>query len=288
MTKKGLGRGIGALIPIADENPVNENKAYPPRVSISEITTNPHQPRKHFNEDDLQELAASIKEKGVLQPLLVCRIDGGGYELIAGERRLRAAMKAGLDTVPVVVKDVDNRERQEIALIENIQREDLNALEEAEAYQGLIKQFKYTQEEVAQKVGKSRSAVTNALRLLKLDAAIKRDLVQGAISMGHARAYLALEAGSQQKKVHSAVIKKGLSVRQTENYIKKLKLGMIDIKIQSKASRGNTKEFEHLLEDLRKRFATKIRIEGKADKGRVVLEFFSRDDFERIYDLLRG
>ncbi len=169
MTKKGLGRGIGALIPIADENPVNQNKTYPPRVSISEITTNPHQPRKHFNEDDLQELAASIKEKGVLQPLLVCRIEGGGYELIAGERRLRAAMKAGLDTVPVVVKDVDDRERQEIALIENIQREDLNALEEAEAYQGLIKQFKYTQEEVAQKVGKSRSAVTNALRLLKLD-----------------------------------------------------------------------------------------------------------------------
>ncbi len=287
MTKKGLGRGIGALIPVADENSGNENKALLPRVSISEITTNPNQPRKHFNEEDLQELAASIKEKGVLQPLLVCRSDNG-YELIAGERRLRAAMKAGLDTVPVVIKDVDERERQEIALIENIQREDLNALEEAEAYQGLIKQFKYTQEEVAQKVSKSRSAVTNALRLLKLDAAIKRDLVLGAISMGHARAYLALEAGAQQKRVHSAVLKKGLSVRQTENYIKKLKLGKINIKTPQKTSRGQAKEFDHLLEGLRKRFATKIHIEGKADKGRVVLEFFSRDDFERIYDLLRG
>ena len=137
-------------------------------------------------------------------------------------------------------------------------------------------------------MGKSRSAVTNALRLLKLDAAIKRDLVQAVISMGHARAYLALEKSTEQKRVHSLVVKKGLSVRQTENYIKKLKLGKINIKLKKKAARGSVAEFEHLLEDLRKRFATKIHIEGKADKGRVVLEFFSRDDFERIYDLLRG
>jgi ParB family chromosome partitioning protein len=287
MKKRGLGRGIGALIPVAEEIPDNANTAHPPRVPVSEITTNPNQPRKQFNEEHLRELAASIKEKGVLQPLLVCRIDNG-YELIAGERRLRAAMKAGLDTVPIVIKNVNAREKQEIALIENIQREDLNALEEAEAYQGLIEQFSYTQEEVAQKVGKSRSAVTNALRLLKLDNAIKQDLVLGAISMGHARAYLALETGSQQKKVHGVVVKKGLSVRQTEAYIKKLKLDTTNINKPSKALRGKTKEFDHLLEDLRKRFATKIHIEGKADKGRVVLEFFSRDDFERIYDLLRG
>jgi len=287
MTKKGLGRGIGALIPVEEKKPESTKTTLPPSVPVAEISTNPNQPRKQFNEEDLQELSASIQEKGVLQPLLVCRVDKG-YELIAGERRLRAAMKAGLDTVPVVIKNVDERERQEIALIENIQREDLNAIEEAEAYQGLIEKFKYTQEEVAQKVSKSRSAVTNALRLLKLDKAIKRDLMQGAISMGHARAYLALDAGSEQKKAHNAVIKKGLSVRQTENYIKKLKLGKIDIKKDSKASRKSTKEFDHLLEDLRKRFATKIHIEGKADKGRVVLEFFSRDDFERIYDLLRG
>ena len=287
MIKKGLGRGIGALIPIAEEIPGNETAGNPSRVPVAEITTNPHQPRKQFNEDSLQELAASIKEKGVLQPLLVCRIDNG-YELIAGERRLRAAMKAGLDTVPVVIKNVEAREKQEIALIENIQREDLNAVEEAEAYQSLIEQFNYTQEEVAKKVGKSRSAVTNALRLLKLDAAIKQDLMQNAISMDHARAYLALDTGSQQKKIHVLVLKKGLSVRQTENYIKKLKLGKININIEKKASRKKTEEFDHLLEGLRKRFATKIHIEGRADKGRVVLEFFSRDDFERIYDLLRG
>ncbi len=287
MTKKGLGRGIGALIPVAEEVSDKNNSTLAPRLSVTEITTNPHQPRKQFNEEHLQELADSIKEKGVLQPLLVCRKDGG-YELIAGERRLRAAMKAGLETVPVVFKDVDDREKQEIALIENIQREDLNALEEARAYQSLIEQFSYTQEEVAQKVGKNRSTVTNSLRLLKLDDSIKRDLLQDAISMGHARAYLSLEKGAQQKKVHSVVIKKGFSVRQTENYIKKLKIGKINIKIQSKTSRRNAKEFDHLLENLRKRFATKIHIEGKADKGRVVLEFFSRDDFERIYDLLRG
>jgi len=285
--KKGLGRGIGALIPIADEKPDIKGMAQPLRVPLAEITTNPHQPRKQFNEKRLQELAASIKEKGVLQPLLVCRIDGG-YELIAGERRLRAAMKAGLDTVPVMFKDVDDRERQEIALIENIQREDLNPLEEARGYQSLIAQYHYTQEDVAQKVGKSRSAVTNALRLLKLDDTIKNDLLDNTISMGHARAYLALETAAQQKKLHSMVVKKGLSVRQTENYIKKIKIGSFGIKIPKKASGKNFAEFDHVREELRKRFATKIHVEGRPDKGRVVIEFFSRDDFERIYDLLRG
>ena len=287
MIKKGLGRGIGALIPIADEKPDIKGMAQPLRVPLAEITTNPHQPRKQFNEKRLQELAASIKEKGVLQPLLVCRIDGG-YELIAGERRLRAAMKAGLDTVPVMFKDVDDRERQEIALIENIQREDLNPLEEARGYQSLIAQYHYTQEDVAQKVGKSRSAVTNALRLLKLDDTIKNDLLDNTISMGHARAYLALETAAQQKKLHSMVVKKGLSVRQTENYIKKIKIGSFGIKMPKKASVKNSAEFDHVREELRKRFATKIHVEGRADKGRVVIEFFSRDDFERIYDLLRG
>lgn len=287
MIKKGLGKGIGALIPVADEKPEPRQAAQPPRVPVAEITTNRNQPRKQFNEEHLQELAASIKEKGVLQPLLVCRKDAG-YELIAGERRLRAAMKAGLDTVPVVVKDVDERERQEIALIENIQREDLNPLEEAEGYQGLIEQYHYTQEDVAHKVGKSRSAVTNSLRLLKLDEAIKHDLLSNTISMGHARAYLALETGAQQKKMHTMVVKKGLSVRQTENYIKKIKTGKINIKIPKKASRGAAAEFDHLLEDLRRRFATKIHVEGRPEKGRVVIDFFSRDDFERIYDLLRG
>lgn len=287
MIKKGLGKGIGALIPVAEEKPVPLAAAQPQRVPVAEIATNPNQPRKRFNEERLQELAASIKEKGVLQPLLVRRMDGG-YELIAGERRLRAAMQAGLETVPIVLKNVDERERQEIALIENIQREDLNALEEAQGYQSLIEQYKYTQEDVAQKVGKSRSAVANSLRLLKLDDSIKQDLLSNTISMGHARAYLALETAAQQKKLHTLVVKKGLSVRQTENYIKKLKIGKINIKIASRASRKTCADFDHLLEGLRKRFATKINVEGRAEKGRVVIEFFSRDDFERIYELLRG
>lgn len=287
MIKKGLGKGIGALIPVVEEKPVPQVTAQPLRVPIAEITTNPNQPRKKFNEERLQELAASIKEKGVLQPLLVRRMDGG-YELIAGERRLRAAMQAGLETVPIVLKNVDERERQEIALIENIQREDLNALEEAQGYQGLIEQYKYTQEDVAQKVGKSRSAVANSLRLLKLDDSIKQDLLNNTISMGHARAYLALETAAQQKKLHGMVVKKGLSVRQTENYIKKIKTGKINIKIAPKASRKTCADFDHLLEGLRRRFSTKINVEGRAEKGRVVIEFFSRDDFERIYELLRG
>jgi len=287
MIKKGLGRGIGALIPTVEEKPLPENTGQPPRVPVAEINTNPNQPRKKFDEDRLLELAASIKEKGVLQPLLVCRI-AGGYELIAGERRLRAAMKAGLDTVPVVIKKADDRERQEIALIENIQREDLNAIEESRGYQSLIDQYHYTQEDVARKVGKSRSTVTNALRLLKLDSAIQNDLLNNTISMGHARAYLALESSSQQKKMHTMVLKKGLSVRQTENHIKKLKLDKINIKIAKKPSRGMSPEFDHLLEDLRKRYATRVQIEGSPDKGRVMIEFFSRDDFERIYELLQG
>jgi ParB family chromosome partitioning protein len=286
--KKGLGKGIGALIPVVEEKPLPQATALQPqRVPVAEITTNPDQPRKKFNEEHLQELAASIKEKGVLQPLLVRRTDDG-YELIAGERRLRAAMKAGLETVPIVLKNVDKRERQEIALIENIQREDLNALEEAHGYQSLIEQYKYTQEDVAQRVGKSRSAVANSLRLLKLDESIKQDLLNNTITMGHARAYLALETAAQQKKLHSMVVKKGLSVRQTENYIKKLKNGKINIKLEPKASRKTCAEFDHLLEGLRKKFATKINVEGRADKGRVVIEFFSRDDFERIYEILRG
>jgi ParB family transcriptional regulator, chromosome partitioning protein len=192
------------------------------QASTDLIEVNPFQPRKIFSEEALADLAASIKSKGVLQPLLVKK-NGSGYQLIAGERRLRAAIKAGLKSVPVIVKDADEQNVREIALIENLQREDLNVIEEAEAYQSLIGSYGYTQEALSEKVGKSRSAIANALRLLKLCPEIKEDLMAGKIDMGHARAYLGLDTRSAQEAVHREVLKKGLSVRQTEVLIKRLK-----------------------------------------------------------------
>ncbi|MCP4714641.1 MAG: ParB/RepB/Spo0J family partition protein, partial [Deltaproteobacteria bacterium] len=197
-----------------------------------------------------------------------------------------AALKAGLSTVPVIVKDVDDRARQEIALIENIQREDLNVLEEAEAYQGLIERFSYTQEEVSKRVGKSRTVVTNSLRLLKLSSTIKADLLDDKVSMGHARAYLGLDDPLLQQEVHRTVIKKGLSVRQTEDCVKRHRSG--SFKTKSTKKQQNTSEYDHVVEELRKRFATKIDVSRSGKRGKIVIEFFSGDDFERIYDLLRG
>jgi len=217
--KKGLGKGISALIP--DFNDADLEKRGPEKnkdffyAAIDEIATNPNQPRKIFSEEEITELSFSIKEQGVLQPLLVKKAEKG-FELIAGERRLRAALKAGLMVVPVILKDVDEQTSQEIALIENIQRKDLNVIEEAEAYQSLIKRYDYTQEDVSKKLGKNRTVITNALRLLKLSESIKNDLLREKISMGHARAYLGIEAPEAQKEVHKQVLKKGLSVRQTK------------------------------------------------------------------------
>ncbi len=286
--KRGLGRGIGALIPdIGDGILETAKEGGIKKVPIDEIKTSPFQPRKLFSEEKIAELATSIKEKGILQPLLVHR-GVEGYELIAGERRLRAAYKAGLATVPIIVKTVDEQSRQEIALIENIQREDLNVIEEAEAYQDLIDRFGYTQEEVGQKVGKSRAAVTNALRILKLSKNIKEDLLQDRISMGHARAYLGLDSAAQQKQLHSLVIKKSLSVRQAENIIKKIKNGKNPKKPPSVTDSLYQAQNDYLLEALRKRLATKVQIQRKGDRGKFVIEFYSNAEFERIYDLLRG
>jgi len=203
--KRGLGKGIGALIPDFDGSVLDKKGEQSKKelffAPIDEIKTNPNQPRKTFSEEAIKELSLSIKEKGVLQPLLVKKAEKG-YELIAGERRLRASHKAGLLVVPVVLKDVDEKTSQEISLVENIQRKDLNILEEAEAYKSLINSYKYTQEDVSKKLGKNRTAITNALRLLKLSENIKKDLLQDKISMGHARAYLGVDSSSVQHEVH--------------------------------------------------------------------------------------
>lgn len=287
--KRGLGKGIGALIPDFDESVLDKKEAkqkdlfYAP---IDEIITNPNQPRKTFSEEAIKELSLSIEEKGVLQPLLVKKAEKG-FELIAGERRLRAAHKAGLLVVPVILKDVDEKTSQEIALIENIQRKDLNVLEEAEAYQSLINRYDYTQEDVSKKLGKNRTVITNALRLLKLSESIKKDLLQEKISMGHARAYLGVDSSSLQYEAHKMVLKKGLSVRQTEGLIKKLKTEGLEKKVKKKQEKEEIQN-EFLLNELQKKFSTKINIVKKGKKGKIIIEYYSDEDLNRIYDVLRG
>lgn len=286
MTKiRGLGKGIGALIPQGES--VLDSTAGIINLTIDEIKTNPFQPRKNFSEETLDELASSIKQKGILQPLLVRR-EGPEYLLIAGERRLRAAYKAGLSTVPVRVISVADTELSEIALIENLQREDLNIIEEAEAYQGLIDRFKYTQEAVAEKVGKSRAAVTNALRLLRLNRNIKEDIIQEKISMGHARAYLGLDSPAIQDEAHRIVIKRGLSVRQTEKLIQNMKESKRAKKSKKDISAIEQAQYAFIMDELQKRFATKINLKRSGNKGKIIIDFYSNEDFERIYDLLRG
>jgi len=286
MTKiRGLGKGIGALIPQGES--VLDSTAGIINLNIDEIKTNPFQPRKIFSEETLEELASSIKQKGILQPLLVRR-EGPEYLLIAGERRLRAAYKAGLSTVPVRVISVSDTELSEIALIENLQREDLNIIEEAEAYQGLIDRFKYTQEAVAEKVGKSRAAITNALRLLRLNRNIKEDIIQEKISMGHARAYLGLDSPAMQDEAHRIVIKGGLSVRQTEKLIQNMKESKRAKKSKKDISAIEQAQYAFIMDELQKRFATKINLKRYGNKGKIIIDFYSNEDFERIYDLLRG
>ncbi len=220
--KRGLGRGLGALIPPASPKPVSPKlKAGAVEVPINHITPNPHQPRQTMNPEQLQELANSITEHGLIQPLLVTQVDGD-YQLIAGERRWRASKLAGLTQVPVIVKESSPQQMLELAIVENIQRADLNALEEAHAYAQLIEEFGLTQQTVAERVGKSRATITNTVRLLKLPAELKAGLAAGKISEGHARALLGLKKKSDQLKLMNSIIQTGLNVRQTEALVRKL------------------------------------------------------------------
>lgn len=273
--KTGLGKGMAALLPVVAE----EGKSYF-YCPIEEIRPNKGQPRKTFAVDKLEELASSIREKGVIQPLVV-RKKSDHYELIAGERRWRAAQKAGLREVPVVIQDVSDDTALEMALIENIQREDLNAVEEAEAYQALIDNFSLSQEELARRVGKERSTVANALRLLKLPAEIKRDIVEERLSMGHARALLSLDAPDQMKKAREEIVKGELTVREAETLVKRLKAG--------RAPRQKVGVDPHLtdLEDrLKRHFKARIAIRQSGRKGRIEIFYTSREELSRILDII--
>jgi ParB family chromosome partitioning protein len=280
--KMDLGKGLGALIQEV-ESGKEESKDYF-LCDIDLIRPNRFQPRLNFPEEDLQELTDSIKAQGILQPLLV-RKDADGYELIAGERRLRAAKRARLSQVPVVLKRVDDGKMLEIAIVENIQRENLNPIEEAEAYHRLITQLNLTQDQASARVGKSRSAVANFLRLRQLPEQIKDSITDGSLSMGHARAILGAEATAQQLAAWRAVVGKGLSVRQTESLIRRLK----SEKKKPRISRNRTEEIylSGLAEDLSRQYGTKIMIKKMGQKGKVEIEFYSNDDLDQLISRLK-
>ena len=277
--RQALGKGLGALIP-EKPSPELEGKKSFHSCGIEEVQPNPFQPRKTFDDLHLQELAESIREKGILQPLVVRR-KGESYELIAGERRWRAAQKAGVKEVPIVIKEIPDSEILELSLIENIQRENLNPIEEGEAFKRLIDQFHLTQEEVSKKVGKDRTTVTNAVRLLKLPPEIRQSLADGTISTGHARAFLSLDGPEKQRLALKKVLQAGLSVRQTESLVKRLRS-----RSPSTPARGSS-EWVAIEEDLQRALGTKVRIVGKRKRGRIEIAFYSPEELDRIIELLQ-
>ncbi|OPL15984.1 MAG: chromosome partitioning protein ParB [delta proteobacterium ML8_D] len=279
--KGGLGKGLGALLSTEDIYDLESPGFF--LCPIEKIRPNPDQPRKHMDQDSLEGLARSIKEKGILQPLVVWEVDGV-YELIVGERRWRAAQKAGLKAVPVVIKDLSPDELLELALIENIQREDLNPLEEAMAYSRLINELGLTQSQVASKVGRERPTVANFLRLLQLPDYAKADLLDGRLSMGQARSLLMLEDPSSQKELRDQIIKKDLSVRQAEELARRLAKG------RGAVIRGQREDpdIRNLCEDLTRRLGYKVKIVQTTRGGRLEIRYRSVRDLERIIGLLNA
>lgn len=274
----GLGRGLAALIPQRDETAASIE------LPISSISHNPYQPRKRFEQVALAELADSISEHGVLQPILVTP-SADGYRLIAGERRLRAAQLAGLDRIPALVRSADEGAQLAWALIENMQRSDLNALEEAQAFRQLVDDFGLTHDEVGSRVGKSRSAVANTLRLLDLDARVQSALIDGLISEGHARAIAGISDPAGQAQTLSQVVSAGLSVRQTEELVRR------SIKQEPTAKRSapaRTADVERLERGLREALATKVTLNTSRKGGKITIEYYTQEELERLYDRLTG
>jgi ParB family transcriptional regulator, chromosome partitioning protein len=280
MQKQALGKGLGALIPDLSTLDDRSKKALGiTEIELDKIIPNEYQPRKVFNDDKLNELAASIKEQGVIQPVIVHKA-GTGYQLIAGERRWRASRLAGLKTIPALVKEATKRELLEMALIENIQREDLNPLEAAEAYKRLQDEFKLTQEDLAKRVGKERSTVTNFLRILHLPKEVKQELASGVLSMGHAKALLSLERSRDQILASASIVKKGLSVREAEALASRLKN-------PPKQKKVNQSQELHVVEEkLKKSLGTKVSILAKGKGGRIVIEYYTAEELDRILEMI--
>lgn len=277
MTREVLGRGLEALIPI--ENVQGDEIQ---EIPIENIFQSPYQPRHDFDKQKLSELANSIKEMGIIQPIIVRKTDKG-FEIIAGERRWQAARVLGLAKIPAIIKQVTLAEALEMALIENIQREDLNPLDEAQAYHRLISEFQLTQEQVSQKVGKDRSSVSNYLRLLKLPEEIQADLAEGGLTMGHARSLLSLQSEKEQILMRDRIIKRALSVRDTERAVQKVLSGSSKKARDKDHKDGYIVALEERLETI---FSTKVRIRTSSRGGRLEIAYFSQEDFARILDLI--
>lgn len=291
--KGGLGKkGLNQLLSVnEEETEIVETKIKETEMmDVNKIGPNAKQPRKKFNEEKLDELAESIKNIGIIEPIIVTKVKDDFYEIVAGERRWRAAKKAGVSEVPVVVKEFTNQEIMEIALIENVQREDLNPIEEAEAYNSLIKEYKLTQEQVALKVSKSRAVITNSLRLLKLDKRVREMLMNEELSNGHARALLGLKENNDQYKFACKVVEKQLSVRETEKIIKDyLNKDKSKEKKNTKSNDGsvNTLIYRDYENKIKTAVGTKVAIKEKENgKGKIEIDFYNNDDFERIMEIL--
>ena len=292
--KRGLGKGIDSLIPLNTgtgvKEAVKEKSSVVKKINgqmnvkISEVEPNRNQPRKTFDENGINELSESIKQHGIVEPLIVVKKEDY-YQIVAGERRWRAAMKAGLKEIPVVVKDYSDEQIVEIALIENLQREDLNPIEEARAYRQLINEYNLKQDDVAKKVSKSRVTVTNSLRLLKLDEQVQEMLMADIISSGHARALLSLDDKTQQLEVANMIVERELTVRDTEKLIKQLKNGENEKKAKKKLD--NSSLFADYEENLKQKMGSKVIINRKNNtKGKIEIEYYSNEEFERIYSIL--
>jgi len=281
--KSGLGRGLEALIPAVEDDEAGAVQGVL-EVPLTSIIPNPHQPRSPIRDQDLVELAASIEEHGIIQPLVVTRAPDG-YHLIAGERRWRAARLAGLSTVPAVVKEVAPSEMLELALVENLQRADLNPLEEATAYRQLVEEFGHTQEQVARRVGKSRVAVSNTLRLLKAARPVQEALLEGRISEGHARALLGLEQAEAQEAALKMVLKRGLNVRQTEELVRRL-LGLR--REERQPAREVSPETRALETRFREALGTKVSLTRGEKGGRLVIYFYSDEELDALYEYIVG
>lgn len=279
MAKKGLGKGLDALF--AEE----EDKQGITEIKITEVVPNKNQPRKTFDEEKLMALAESIKEHGVIQPIIVTQ-NGDTYTIVAGERRWRAAKKAGIKKIPVLIRDYSDLAVREIALIENLQREDLNPIEEALGYRSLMEEYKLTQEEISTKIGKSRSAIANSVRLLALEDDVQKKLVSGEITEGHARCALMVPEGVVREFFINRIIQDGLNVRQAEILAKDL------AKTPSKKSKKqeNTAykiELERISKNLEQYLGTKVKLSGTSKKGKIEIEYYGNEDLERLLDLIR-
>jgi len=279
MEKGALGKGLSALI---SENVKLENGETIAYLNPNQIKKNTMQPRKDFKQEQLADLVSSIKERGVLQPLLV-RQKGDGYELIAGERRLRAAETLNIEKVPVIIKSATDQEALVLALIENIQREELNPIEEAQAFKRLIEEFSFTQDVVAQSVGKDRTTITNILRLLSLPLEIQKSISIGEFSMGHARTLITIKDLARQKALWKKTMNKGLSVRELEN----LTRGEGQPKTLKARGEQTDPYTASVEEDLQKTLGTKVRLKAQKKRGTIVIEYYSHDDLERIIKIIK-